>query len=252
MAILPDISYTGCDPLTITFSNSSTAASPMSYLWTFSDGSTSIQANPTHVFSPYGTYGYNLTVTTNTKCIDVSTTSSPHPIIVYPAPVAGFNIISDNQSYVSCTDSSSPDVTKWYYTFGDGGLPSADQNPTHFYTSVDIFNVVQIVTNTYGCMDTDTIPVLIIPDFGFWIPNAFTPGRNDNLNDIFKPVIYGVEEYEFLIFNRWGEMIYQTTGLLISLTELFMVISQWDFGRHRMHLSIMHSMQMVINFIRAT
>ncbi|MBI3519670.1 MAG: PKD domain-containing protein [Bacteroidetes bacterium] len=210
VANIGDFTYSGCDPLTITFANQSTSASAMSYLWTFSDGTTSTLANPTHVFTPYGTYGVNLTVSTSSKCIDVSSMSSVHPIVVYPLPTAGFDIATDNQSYVNCSDFSSSDVVAWHYDFGDGGRPSSDENPTHFYYSVDIFNIVQTVTNSYGCSASYTVPVLIIPDFGFWVPNAFTPEKNDGLNDIFKPIVFGVEEYKFMVFNRWGEMIYQT------------------------------------------
>lgn len=42
-----------------------------------------------------------------------------------------------------------------------------------------------------------------------FVPNAFTPGDNDGLNRYFKPVISGAKEYEFKIFNRWGEKIAQ-------------------------------------------
>ena len=52
--------------------------------------------------------------------------------------------------------------------------------------------------------------VRILPEFRFWIPNAFTPGNKDNLNDIFKPIVIGVEDYTFLIFNRWGQQIFKT------------------------------------------
>jgi gliding motility-associated-like protein len=54
------------------------------------------------------------------------------------------------------------------------------------------------------------ILVKVLPEFRFWIPNAFTPGNKDGLNDVFKPIAIGVEDYTFLIFNRWGEQIYKT------------------------------------------
>lgn len=37
------------------------------------------------------------------------------------------------------------------------------------------------------------------------------PGNEDNLNDVFKPIVIGVTDYTFLIFNRWGQQIYNTT-----------------------------------------
>ena len=53
----------------------------------------------------------------------------------------------------------------------------------------------------------------MIPEFRFWIPNAFTPGNKDNLNDVFKPIVIGVENYTFMIFDRWGERIFYSDDI---------------------------------------
>jgi gliding motility-associated-like protein len=45
----------------------------------------------------------------------------------------------------------------------------------------------------------------------FIVPNAFTPD-GDGLNDIFMPgTIIGADKnnYSFLIYDRWGELIYE-------------------------------------------
>ncbi len=45
----------------------------------------------------------------------------------------------------------------------------------------------------------------------FVIPNAFTPGNDDGLNEVFMPVTNGhVDGFEFRIYNRWGDLIYYT------------------------------------------
>jgi len=42
------------------------------------------------------------------------------------------------------------------------------------------------------------------------VPTAFTP-NNDGLNDILRPTLMGVKELRyFRIFNRWGQMIFDT------------------------------------------
>jgi gliding motility-associated-like protein len=45
-----------------------------------------------------------------------------------------------------------------------------------------------------------------------YIPNSFTPGT-DGINDLFKPVVtfYDVNNYEFSIVDRWGQVVFQTT-----------------------------------------
>lgn len=45
-----------------------------------------------------------------------------------------------------------------------------------------------------------------------YVPSAFTP-NNDNLNDLFRPVIGAVKTYEMNLYNRWGELMYRTNNL---------------------------------------
>lgn len=61
---------------------------------------------------------------------------------------------------------------------------------------------------------TDTIVNGIEPQF--FIPTAFTP-NNDGKNDTFKPIIKGnLKQYEFLIFNRWGQKIFKSSDINIG------------------------------------
>ena len=45
-----------------------------------------------------------------------------------------------------------------------------------------------------------------------FIPNAFTP-NDDNTNDVFKPILNYITDYEMRIYNRWGELIFFTNDL---------------------------------------
>ena len=58
--------------------------------------------------------------------------------------------------------------------------------------------------------------VKISPDYIFFVPNTFTP-NNDGFNDVFIPRALGITEvgYSFVIFNRWGGLIWETTNYLI-------------------------------------
>jgi gliding motility-associated-like protein len=204
----------GCDPFTITFSNTSTASSTMYYTWVFSDGTTSNELNPTHTFSPPGIYSASLTLITTEKCIDTSLVSAVNSITVNPSPLAGFiatptltTIFDPDISFFNTT--TSPSIVSWYYDFADGGS-STLLNPMHSYSTWGDFYVSQTVTNNFGCPNTVNLLVRILPEFRFWIPNAFTPGNGDGMNDVFKPKVIGVTDYSFLIFNRWGEQIYKT------------------------------------------
>lgn len=213
VAIIGPFNGLGCDPMTVTFPNLSTAGDVMNFLWTFSDGTTSTEQFPTHTFSPVGVYGATLQVSTAGKCVDTSQVSAVNSITVNPSPLAGFiatpTITTIFDPDISFFNQASFDVVSWYYDFADGNN-STNSNPFHSYAKWGDYEVEQTVTNNFGCTDKARLLIKILPEFRFWIPNAYTPRNNDGLNDVFKPIIFGVEDYSFLIFNRWGQLIYKT------------------------------------------
>lgn len=72
-------------------------------------------------------------------------------------------------------------------------------------------NYVVEVTDIYGCVNTDTMTLTVITP-SFWIPNAFTPDDNGR-NDILYVRGDGINDFEFKIFNRWGEIIFYTKNM---------------------------------------
>lgn len=204
----------GCDPMQVNFINSSTGSSTLSYLWNFSDGGSSTEASPTHVFSPVGIYNYTLTVISNSNCVDTNQIISVSSITVNPSPQGGFTATPTLTTIfdpdILFFNTANPiNIVSWYYNFDDG-TGSTEINPAHTYATWGDYYVTQTVTNNYACTNNVTILVRVLPEFRFWIPNAFTPGNKDDLNDVFKPIVIGVENYTFMIFNRWGQMIYKT------------------------------------------
>ena len=68
-----------------------------------------------------------------------------------------------------------------------------------------------VEVNNYCGTNTDTLTIEFKDcDCSIYIPNAFTP-NNDGINDVFAPKTNcDFNEYIFMIFNRWGEKIYET------------------------------------------
>jgi gliding motility-associated-like protein len=69
-------------------------------------------------------------------------------------------------------------------------------------------------TNSNGCTNTATVTVLA--DFSdrslFQLANAFSP-NGDGLNDCFGLKYFGpVTKLQFIIYNRWGEVVFATTN----------------------------------------
>jgi gliding motility-associated-like protein len=99
------------------------------------------------------------------------------------------------------------------YSWNFAGLGTSDvANPSFVFPAENegTYNVCLTVTTNQGCADSICHVVEIMEEFLVYVPNAFTPD-GDGINDLFLPVFSDysrVVEYEFLIFNRWGENIF--------------------------------------------
>ena len=100
------------------------------------------------------------------------------------------------------------DAIQWAWSFGDS-LFDTIPNPIHIYADYGTFNTELIVTNDVGCKDT-TYKEIIVDDFiTAYVPSAFTP-NDDGKNDEFSVVGFSNGGYSMKIFNRWGELVYDT------------------------------------------
>lgn len=209
-------SYRGCLPLTINFKDKSynSTDSITSYSWDFGDGYGSILQNPKHTFRKSKLYTVSLKLVSAFGCIDSFTDSIP--IFPYPLPTAIINAFPDStpslQALVQFSNLSFQYISG-LWNFGDGNSSTA-LNPLHHYDDTGAYNTQLIVKNHYGCYDTAYKRIFIMPDFTFYIPNSFTP-NDDDLNETFGPKGYfkGIANYKMIIWNRWGENIFETTDI---------------------------------------
>lgn len=140
------------NPLVVQFNEQ--AQQESSYFWTFGDGTTSTQANPSHTYAGVGVYPVSLTVNnTQTGC-----TNTGHDTITIASGNAAFTQ-SVTQGCgpltVAFTHPGSGAVS-WQWNFGDG-TNSLVQNPTHTYIDAGSYNVTLTVTNAAGCVSTTTV-----------------------------------------------------------------------------------------------
>jgi len=184
------------------------------YSWLFGDsqGMTSMNDSVSHNYYNSGTYDVQVDVVSSNGC--PSTFTYIDAVTIYQVPVADFEqdpfVVTMLDPIYDFSDLSSSDVNSWNWDFGDLTTDLVSQNPTHTYQDTGFYPVTLIVTNGL-CEDTVTKIVQVKPDFLFLIPNTFTP-QADGLNEIFMPgTMIGVSEddYNFHIFDRWGEQIYE-------------------------------------------
>lgn len=139
----------GNAPLTVQFVDSSTNT-PTSWVWSFGDGNTSTQQNPSHVYVAEGSYTVTLTVS-NAGGSDTETKAG-HITVSFTEPVANFtaNVTRGTSPLVvRFNDTSEYSPTVWSWKFGDGGK-SSEQNPVHTFADAGTYSVSLSVENTAG------------------------------------------------------------------------------------------------------
>jgi gliding motility-associated-like protein len=149
---------------------------------------------------------------------DTITVLKPQIIEVFQNPTALFDIkpsiayIPQDKLY---TRNASQNATSYLWDFGDG-TQSTQFEPTHLYEEEGVYNIQLISRTPEGCSDTLTLPsaVRVIQSGELQIPNAFSPDVNGpggvGDNDTFFPLTENITSFQMQIFNRWGDLLYET------------------------------------------
>lgn len=99
------------------------------------------------------------------------------------------------------------------WTFA-GYDPSVIKSPYIVFNGADANDTIEaclVASNEIGCADTACQIIVFQEAFAVYVPNTFTPD-GDKFNQYFTPVLppdIEVEDYEFLIFNRWGQLVFR-------------------------------------------
>jgi len=184
---------------------------PYIYLWepSFSNVSTATQLSGSN----------ELTVSDQANCltsISFSVNDLLPPIADFTVNPTLYRFVKQLENPIQFFDSSFDSWSQiifwdWYFDDGDSAFVN---NPLHSYNDVGIFEVVLVVENKFGCLDTVS-KVIEIKDFLVYIPSAFTP-QNDGINDKFGPKGIGIDEFEMKIFDRWGEKVFISNDIEIG------------------------------------
>lgn len=182
------------------------ASGASSYVWPPGQGLSattgdSVTATPT-VTTTYVVIGTDSCGAADTATVTVS---------IGTPGAAAFSVEETPCSLEIQVQDNSSGATSVLWDFGDGSTSTTNATG-HTYTSAGVYTVMLIVNPASNCSDTALVQV----DYegreasSIWIPNSFTP-NGDGLNETF--VIAGNTDCfydELLIFNRWGELIWQS------------------------------------------
>jgi len=202
----------GCAPHDAIFTNTSLAG--QQFYWSFGDGSTSTELSPQHRYNIPGTYTVTLVAVDSSTCNVADTTRQT--IVVADKPAANFTASPQPPTVntpIVFSNLSSPDAVKFKWLFGDGDslLVNSAQQVSHEYNATGTFNACLIAFNQYGCTDTICKPIQTLIDAAVDVPNAFTPMSTDGNNKVFVRG-FGITKMRFIIWNRWGQKVFETNS----------------------------------------
>jgi len=205
-----------CLGVVSSFSDESTIAtgSLTNWEWSLPGNPSSPLTNTT--FPNSGSFPVTLIVTSDLGCKDSTTRNS----LVYPLPNANFTF-TPQELYTFDTEvcfinqSIGAVFYNWNFDFMGVNGTSTLENPCKikFPANQEEDYQVQLKAETaFGCLDSVTVTVSIFDEFLIYIPSGFSPNK-DGLNDELVISIAGVEQFAFQVFNRWGELVFNTNDM---------------------------------------
>ena len=184
--------------------------------WHFGDAQTALFANGVHTYANPGQYNVMLTTINEFNCKDTLSKIKAAMSRQLPQAAFAYQKILDSLTctgYQMTSNSQGQSPLNHYWDFN--GLSTSNAvHPYILFIDSGLKWVQLKVKDIFGCEDQTGQWIKASPEVQIYIPNAFTPNK-DKTNDVFKPfgVVYP-KAYEWLIVNRWGEILFQSDNYL--------------------------------------
>ena len=170
---------------------------------------------PVNTFTA-GTFTYKLLSVTDSNNCEQKQTGQVQSII-HQNPIPEFYVDPTTTSllepHINIYESSL-NTASWSWDFGDGITSNSPDPQTHEYQSKGEYEIKLVVANDFGCKDSMVRPIKLVL-YALYIPNTFSP-NGDGINDTFSPKGEGISEYELIIFDRWGNLIFTSDDINIG------------------------------------
>lgn len=213
IVIVADV-YEGCEDLEVNFNSATDATLVSSMIWDLGDGSIAAGSTVNHTYVDPDCYDVNIEIETVDGC--EATATFTDYICVWQQPVADFSYNPEQPDLFNTTvffNNESEFASTFTWSFGDG-TGSGEFNPNKTYPEIGnvTYEVELTATSDDGCVDVITKLITIDEVVLYYIPNTFTPNA-DPFNQTFDPVFipgFYPNDYHMIIFNRWGEVVWES------------------------------------------
>lgn len=198
-----------CEGQEITFTNLSQNGT--SYFWSCPPLGTSTSQHASYTFNQTGSYEVML-VASNPESCNLTDTMK-HVVEVLQNAQAAFEFSPNPPGLNEMMEfqNLSPLGNQFHWDFGDGNT-SNEMHPNHTYVSSGSYNVCLTATFDNACPHTvcKEIRAQVIPAAD--LPTAFSP-NGDGENDVLYVRGYNIESIHLQIFNRWGQMVFESFSM---------------------------------------
>lgn len=182
------------------------AGDPYSYYWGKNEPDTD------SLVRPAGKTFFLKITNTNTGChIDTSIRIPVYSVITALfSPNPDDECIPYSQHEVRFIDLSTNALKGTWDLAGDTYPYQAGFNPSKEFKVPGEHKVTLIVENEGQCADTFSMTICVQEDTSIFVPDAFSP-NGDGVNDILYARAGGYKEFSFIVFNRFGQLIFEST-----------------------------------------
>jgi len=169
--------------------------------------------DPVHAYGNFGVYDVKLLARSIYGCETIL--DSLNAATVQQKPTADFTFdalptLTLDESRFQFNNVSSSNAKKYNWDFGNS-TSSTEFSPIAIYKDTGRFKATLIVFTDEGCSDTMSKNTgVVLPDFFFFMPNAFTPNGDIHNNTYRGFGSIFVYSFKMEIFNRWGEKMFET------------------------------------------
>lgn len=195
-----------CDSGSVVLNGTSTSAN-IGYTWSGPGGYSFNGQNPNNIEAA-GSYTLVATDTiTGCRVFDTVT-------VINQSVSASFTTdLSTGVAPLSVNFTNTSTGASTYSWNFNNGTNSTLTNPSSVFQNTGTYSIVLIAFNSAGtCSAVATATITVEDPFFLEIPNVFTP-NGDGSNDVFTIKSKGVKEISLQIFNRWGQKLYEFSGV---------------------------------------